>query len=56
MIQQTWPPSQRLVRAMVLRCWVRQLPHGADLIPALIASVPPVATLEAEQVLGHSGA
>jgi hypothetical protein len=37
MIQQMWRPSQRLVRAMVLRCWVRQLPHDADLKPALSA-------------------
>ena len=27
--------AQRLVSAMEFRCWVRQLPHGADLKPAM---------------------
>jgi hypothetical protein len=34
MIQQMWPPSQRLVPATALRCWVRQLPRDPDLKPA----------------------
>src|SRR5262245_37392896 len=33
MIQQMWRLSQRLLRAMVLGCWVRQLPHDAELKP-----------------------
>jgi hypothetical protein len=55
MIQQMLRLSQRLVRAMVLRCW-RQLPHEADLEPALSASVPPAATPEAERALGRGDA
>jgi hypothetical protein len=31
MIQRMCRPSQRLRRAMVLPCWVRQLPHDANL-------------------------
>ena len=56
MIQQMWRLSQRLVRAMVLHGWVRQLPHEADLEPALSASVPPAATPKAERALGRGDA
>jgi hypothetical protein len=56
MIQQMWRPFRRLVRCMALRCWVRQLPHDADLKPALSASVPRAATPEAERALGRGDA
>ena len=56
MIQQMWWPFQRLVRGMALRCWVRQLPHEADLTPALSASLHPTATPEVERALSRGDA
>ena len=60
MIQQMWRPSQRSVRGMALCSWVRQLPHDTDLKSKLsafcLSIVPPAATPEPEQVLGHGGA
>ena len=56
MIQQMWRPFQRLVRGMALRCWIAQLPHDADLKPALSASVHPAAAAEVERALSRGDA
>jgi hypothetical protein len=49
MIQQMWRPFQRLVRGMALRCWVRQLPHDAELpVRVKVGDKVIASTLEAD--------